>query len=300
MTPDRLGREIMALLVAAIIGGIILGGVYALIALGMVLAFRATQTFNFAHGELMLLPAFLVGFLEGDDFTFAISFLIAVSLSALTGALFYLLVLRRTTGLPVFMGVIATFGLATILDGIMGILFGSDQYQIAVPELPTGSIRIFGASISKSSLILGVFAILLAVLVAVIVRWTHVGKMIRAAGQDAVLASQCGINVRRVYVGSWVLAAVLAAIAGIAYGNIASVDSSITAIGLVAIPAIVIGGMDSVEGAIAGGVIIGIIQGFAQIYLGGQYVDAVTYGALLIILLLWPQGLFGTKQVVRA
>lgn len=290
----------MTLFVASLVSGLTLGGTFALIALGLVLAFRATRTFNFAHGELMLLGAFIVGYFQLRHVSTAVSLLVALTATAAVGAGFYLLVLRRMTGMSHFMSIIATFGLAAILDGTMGILFPALQYTITLPGVPTSNVHVFGAQVSAASLTLAAFAIALAVIVAAIVRFTHLGLMIRAAGQDPLLASQCGIKVRRLYTGSWAIAGLLAAVAGITYGSSAIVTTSIDNLGLVAIPAMVLGGMDSVGGAVVGGILVGLMQGFVQVYLGGQYVDVLTYTILLAALLVYPQGLFGTKEIVRA
>jgi branched-chain amino acid transport system permease protein len=290
----------MSRFVVSLVGGITLGGTYALIGLGLVLAFRATETFNFAQGELMALPAFIVGYFQAHNHqSFGVDLAISLVVIAVVGILFYVLVLQRTTGLPVFMSLIATLGLAAILDGIIAIIFGSNQYSITIPRLPKGVTIIAGARISTASIVLTIFTLILAGLVAGVMRFTNLGTRVRAAGQDAVLASQGGIQVRRLYMGSWAVAAVLAGIAGICYGSVAIVNTSMTELALSAIPAIMLGGLDSIEGAVIGGVIIGIIQGFTNTYLGGQYQDVVTYSLLLVILLTRPQGLFGTKQVAR-
>jgi branched-chain amino acid transport system permease protein len=289
--------------VVSLLGGAFVGGTLALIGLGLVLAFRATETFNFAHGELMLLPALLLGRMQtwqGTKLPWGVQLVISLAIVGAIGALMYMLVLRRTTGLPVFMGIIATLGLAAILDGIMTLIFGSQQYQVHTPGLPHGTVTVLGARVSAASLVLTVFSLGLALAVACWLRFTHAGANIRAAGQNAVLASQGGINVRRVYIGSWTLAAVLAGVAGISYASVSVADPSMVQLGLAAIPAIMLGGLDSVEGAVVGGIVVGIVQGFTATYLGGQYNDVVTYGLLLIVLLTYPQGFFGTKQVVRA
>lgn len=290
----------MVRFVATLIGGLTLGGTFSLIALGLVFAFRATKIFNFAQGEFLLLPAFIVGYLETRNLPFGVILTIALVVSALVGILFYVLVLNRTTGLPLFMGIIATLGLAAILDGVMGIMFKVGQYQVILPGTPKGSVTIFGAGVSKASLFFAGLTIVLALIVIAVVRFTHVGLSITAAGQDAVLASQCGLQVRRLHAASWAVAGILAAIAGIAYASTSTADVSMTSLGLAALPAIVIGGIDSIEGAVVGGIFIGLLESFTQTYLGGQYVDVITYVMLLLVLLLYPQGLFGSKEVVRA
>jgi branched-chain amino acid transport system permease protein len=287
-------------LVAAVVSGFTLGGTFALIALGLVFAFRATRTFNFAHGELMALPAFIVGYGQASHHPTWAFLAIALGASAVIGGGFYLLVLRRTTGMPFFMGIIATFGLAAILDGVMSIWFGANDYSIALTALPSGRVQIFGATVSSLSLTLAALTVILAIAVALIARFTPLGVKIRAAGQDPVLASQCGVRVSRLFLGSWMIAGLLAAIAGISYGSVQVVNTSFVSLALSAIPAMVIGGMDSIAGAVIGGIVIGMIQSFTQIYLGGNYVTLVTYCLLLVVLLIYPQGLFGTKEIVRA
>jgi branched-chain amino acid transport system permease protein len=286
--------------VTSIVGGFALGGTFSLIALGLVLAFRATRVFNFAQGELILLPAFIMGYAETHHVSLALSLTLAFVINAFIGVLFYILVLNRTTNLPLFMGIFATLGLAAILDGIMGIVFQAGQYQLVIPGIPKGSVFIFRAGISQESLYFAAFTILLAAIVAGVIRFTHIGLRITAAGQNALLASQCGLQVRRLHTTSWAVAAVLAATAGIVYGATTSASVSMITLGLAALPAIVLGGLDSIEGAVVGGMIMGLVDGFTATYLGGQYVDLVTYGMLLAVLLVYPQGLFGSKEVVRA
>jgi len=287
-------------LVVSLFGGGNLGGTYALVALGIVLAFRATGTFNFAHGQFMLLPAFIVGAWEAEQKApVGLSILVGLLVVSAIGVVFYLLVLQRTVGLLHFMGVIATFGLAAVLDGVMLIIYGSPQYTIDIGILPKGIVTILGARLSAEQLVLTAFTLLLAGIVAGALRFTPLGVKIRAAGQDAILASQGGINVRLIYMGSWALAAALAGVAGIVYGTSNLVNHTLVDVALAAFPAILIGGLDSIEGAVVGGLLVGIAQGFIATYLGPQYLDVVTYGLLLVVMLVFPQGILGTRTVTR-
>ena len=286
--------------VVALFGGVILGSTYALITLGLVLIYRATGTLNFAHGQLMLLAAFLVGKWTTDNSVpFFLAMPAAIVVTGALGALIYPLVLRRTAGMPHFMPVIATMGFAAMADGAFGIMFGANQYAIDVPGLPTGTVTIAGARLASSALLLGAMSIVIALAVAAVLRVTSIGRRLRAAGQNALLASQGGISVHRIFIGSWAVAAGLAAIAGIAYGATNVVTPSITALALLAFPAMLLGGMDSVEGAIVGGVGMGVLQSFTSSYLGGEVVNVVTYSLLLVVLLVRPEGLLGTKTVRR-
>jgi branched-chain amino acid transport system permease protein len=286
--------------IVSVAGGGALGGTYALVALGIVLAFRATGTFNFAHGQFMLFPAFLVGAWQAEHRTsLAVSIIVGLFVISGVGLAFYLLVLQRTVGMLHFMGVIATFGLAAVLDGVMLIVFGSPQYNIDFPGLPHGVVYLLGTRVSAASLVITAFTLVLAALVAAGLRFTPLGIRIRAAGQDAILASQGGLNVRVIYMGSWALAACLAGIAGVAFGTTNLVNSSLVDVALAAFPAILIGGLDSIEGAVIGGLLVGIAQGFIATYFGPQYLDVLTYGLLLVVMLVFPTGLLGTRTVTR-
>jgi branched-chain amino acid transport system permease protein len=287
-------------LIVSVFGGGNLGGTYALVALGIVLAFRATGTFNFAHGQFMLLPAFIVGAWEAEQKApIGVSILTGLVVVSAIGVVFYLVVLQRTVGLLHFMGVIATFGLAAVLDGVLLIVYGSPQYSIDIGIVPKGVVTILGARLSEEQLVLTAFTLLLAGIVAGALRFTPVGVKIRAAGQDAILASQGGINVRVLYMASWALAAALAGVAGIVYGTSNLVNHTLVDVALAAFPAILIGGLDSIEGAVVGGLLVGIAQGFIATYLGPQYLDVVTYGLLLLVMLVFPQGILGTRTVTR-
>ncbi len=290
----------MTRVIVSLLGGASLGGTYALIGLGLVLAFRATATFNFAHGELMLLPALIVAKLETTHgLSFGPSVLVAVVIGAAIAVAFYYLVLQRTTGMPHFMGIIATLGLAAILDGAIALKYGSSDYNLTIPFLPKGVVKVFGARVTSTSLVLTAFTLGLAFLVIAVTRWTQFGTQLRAAGQDAVLASQGGIHVRRLHAISWAVAAALAAIAGLTYGAVNVTGPSMTNVALLAFPAILLGGLDSIEGALVGGLLTGIAQGFITTYLGGQVVDVLTYLALLLVLIIRPRGLFGSEAVAR-
>lgn len=281
----------------SIVGGLNLGATYALLACGLVLIFRATQVLNFAHGGFMLVAAYATAVVAGGSpLSFLAALLVGLSAAALLGALFYRVVLARMTGLPHFMPVIATIGLASVIDAGVGLWVGARQYVIEVPGLPDGSVTILGANASKAELALsGISLAVVAIVIAVAAR-TDFGRRLRAAGQDPALASQSGINVNRIYLVSWVIAGALAAVAGITYSASNVVGPGIVPLALLAFPAMLLGGLDSLWGGLVGGLAIGVLQGFVATYLGGDAINAVTYGVLLAILLIAPSGLFGTVE----
>jgi branched-chain amino acid transport system permease protein len=286
--------------VSSILAGIMTGSMYALVALGMVLVFRSTQTFNFAQGDLMLVPAFFVGRWTADGtFSSGVAILVALVGAAVLGGLMYRLVLQRTTGMSPIIGVIATLGISSMLEGAVAIIFGSNTYTIKLDFMPAGTVTIFGVQVTWSSLTLAAFGFVLAGAVAAAVHLTQLGTQIRAAGQDPLLASQSGIQVRGLYLASWAVAGVLAAVAGIAYASTNLVSPDLATIAIATFPALILGGLDSIGGAILGGLIIGLVQGFTATYLGGNVQNVITYAILMIVLLVRPRGLFGTSAVAR-
>jgi branched-chain amino acid transport system permease protein len=290
----------MSELTAAVIGGLTLGAIYSLVTLGVVIIFRATETFNFAHGSFMLLAALIVGRLQSSTrLPFAILALISLGIVGALGALLFRFVLRSTVGRPHFVAVIATLGFAAIADGVIGIVFPETQYGITIPGISTHSTTIFGATFSTASLEISAFAVVLTVALVLVFRYTSFGVRIRAGGQDSLLASQGGINIHWVYLGSWALACVLAGVAGITYGSVNSVNSGIEDLALLAFPAALLGGLDSIPGSLIGGFGIGLVGGFVAAYAGGEYVTVVTYLILLVVMLFLPQGIAGTRSVRR-
>lgn len=290
----------MSELTAAVIGGLSLGAVYSLVTIGIVIVFRATETFNFAHGSFMLLGALIVGRLQhGSGLPFVLLALISLGIVGGLGALLFRLVLRSAVGRPHFVAVIATMGFAAMADGFIGIVFPQTQYSIAIPGLPKGSTTVFGATFATASLVISAFAVVLTVALVLVFRFTSLGVRIRAGGQDSLLASQGGINIHWVYLGSWALACVLAGIAGIAYGQVNSVNSGIENLALLAFPAALLGGLDSIPGSLVGGFGMGLVGGFVSAYIGGEYVTVATYLVLLVVMLFLPHGVAGTRTVRR-
>src|SRR3984885_774274 len=286
----------MSELAAAVIGGLTPGAICSLVTLGIVIIFRATETFNFAHGSFMLLAALIVGRLQsGSSLPFAVLALISLGIVGMLGALLFRFALRATVGRPHFVAVIETLGFAAVADGVIGIAFPQEQYSIVIPGLSAGSTTIFGATFGTASLEVSAFAVVLTVALVLVFRYTSLGVRIRAAGQNSLLASQGGINIHWVYIGSWALACVLAGIAGITYGSVNSVNSGIEDLALLAFPAALLGGLDSIPGSLIGGFGIGILQGFVAAFWGGQYVTVVTYSVLLVVILFLPHGIVGTR-----
>jgi branched-chain amino acid transport system permease protein len=290
----------MSSIVDVLANGLWLGSTYALIALGMVLVFRATQTLNFAQGELMLLPAYIVAKLSvSSGLPVYAAVCLAIAVTAAVGAIIYLVLLRHTVGMSMFVSVVVTMGVAIVLDGLMAIIFGPNDQYYKLPGLPTGTVSALGSRISLFTIVMGALSFGLALVVAGVLRYTYAGMRLRAAGQDTLLASQGGINVSRICLISWSIAGALAAVAGISYGASNVVNVSVIALALNAFPAMLLGGLDSIEGAILGGAIIGLVQAAVSVYANGALAGVVSYFVLLLTLLFLPHGIFGTREVAR-
>jgi branched-chain amino acid transport system permease protein len=286
--------------VTSVAGGLSLGGVYALIALGIVLAYRATGTFNFAQGQMMIFGAFFVGQWQASR---TLPSELAVGVSVLIvggiGGLFYLLVLQRTTGHFRFMGFIATLALAIAMDGLIQLLFGTPQYTLRFGWMPSGTIAVLGAPVDQASLATSAFSFTLAFVIAATFRFTNLGRRATAAGRNPLLASQSGIDVRRTYIWSWSIAGALGALAGTIYAMTHVVNNSTTEVALTAFPVLLLGGLDSIGGAILGALIIGLFQSFIATYFDPQLLNVATYALLLVVMLVMPRGLFGSQAVAR-
>lgn len=281
-------------LVIALASGISLGGTYALVILGLVLARRGTGVLSFAHGELMVVAGFVTGWALTQHEAFVVALILGVAASSVLATGFYQLALRQMVGLPEFMGVTATLGFAIILEGIIGLLFGGNEYTIALPGLSNSVVAIGDVRISATSVVVGFGGIVIAAVIAAALRYTQTGTQIRAAGQDALLASQGGVNVRWTFVASWAVSGALAGLAGIGYGSSTIVNSDLQSVMYAAVPALFLGGMDSIIGALVGSLILGLLQGFITTYIGGGELNMISYLLMLIVMLIRPHGLFGS------
>lgn len=289
----------MTQLAAAVLSGLVVGSVYSLIAVGLVLAFRATETFNFAHGQFMLLGAFVVARLQLVGLGFWASVGAAFLVVGIGAVAMHWSVLRGLIGLPAFLAIVATIGVATFLDGVMAIWFGSTDYRIELPLAFQGTVSVLGVRVGQQALVFAGIGYILVAGVALFLRATRLGTRLRAVGQDPLLASQGGINVNRYHAATWFIVGVLAVVAGVAYASRSLVSLGLPEVALLAFPALLLGGLDSVEGSIAGGVAIGLLQGVVSTYWSSDVLVPVTYASLLLVILFLPHGLFGTRRVVR-
>lgn len=280
--------------------GIAIGSLYGLIALGIVLVYKSTQVFNFAHGELVALGAYFLS-------TFALLFkglpwlaiVVTLVAMALVGVVMYVLVIRYMMDKPLLPTVMATIGIGLVIRACVLIFYGPSPvvYDALIPRdvLILGGVRI-----AVSDIIVTAIALVLIGVFALVFERTRFGLEMRAVASQREAAVLSGVNAGRVFAIALAIGTFLAGLAGVLLANTTVVAPSLEDIALIAFPAVIIGGSTSIPGAVVGGLIVGILQKFVTGTIGPDAAVAVVYALLLIVLLVRPQGIFGRKDVVRA
>jgi branched-chain amino acid transport system permease protein len=287
--------------------GLALGALYALVALGFVIIYKATGVINFAQGGLVLLGAYLTyNAHETWHLPFVVAVMFGVAACAVFGALVERVVLRRMVGQPVFAVIMVTIGLLYVIEQIVGSVWGPDTHNMGDPwgleTVKLGSVIV----LVRDLWTIGLAAAVLAAFF-VFFRYSRLGVAMRATALDQEAAVAQGISARRVFAVSWAIAGGVATLAGVMLASgPANVQPATEFIALLAFPAIILGGLDSPGGAVVGGVLIGVVQdltsGYAPRYatfLGAGFGSVAPYAVMVLILLVKPYGLFGTRQVRR-
>ncbi len=279
--------------------GIAGGGIYALIALGTVVIFKSSQTFNFAMGEMMMLSAY---FFYTAAVTFALGPVLGL-IVALIGAVAVALLIERFAlrpmmGRPFIAVVMVTFGIGSILRGIVGMVWGPADLQI--PAILARTPVIIGGMFIPGKTARA-FAIAVAIVCALIgfLRYSRAGIALRAAAADQITAYSMGIDVRRVVAFSWVIAAITGCISGVLMANVNSLNPSLGLVALNVLSVIILGGMNSIGGVLVAGLLIGWLESVTGWWFGTEFREITPYVLALLILLVRPTGLFGSTQVER-
>ena len=284
-------NQVLQLLLA----GVAQGCVYALVALGFVLIYKATETVNFAQGDLMMLGGFFAltaSVIMGWPYWATILF--AVAAMAAVGMLIERIVLRPVLGQPAFTVVMLTIGVGYVLRGVVTMApgWGTDTYTFPTP-FADGTFRIGEVIIAVQQVAVIVMTAALVSVLYVFFRFSKLGVAMQATSQNQLAAAYMGIPVRRVNMMIWGLSAGVAAFAGILLAPVTFVHSNMGFIGLKAFPAAVVGGFGSVPGAIVGGLIIGLVEAVAGRYMPEGFKDVAAYVVVLAVLMIKPSGIFG-------
>lgn len=281
------------------VNGLAAGAIYALVALGLVLAYKATEVLNFAHGDLLMLAAFVGWALSGPaGLPFAAALVLTLAIVAALAYAIEALLVRRIVGQPQFAGVMLTIALAFMLRGAVSMGFGPESRSLPTPwtgqTTAVAGVVVADLSAVILAVVLGVTAALLLFL-----RHTRLGVAMQAASQNQLAAFLNGVPVKRVNSLVWALAGALAALAGVLVAPVTLVDTSLWFVMLKSLAALVLGGFGSLAGAIVGGLLIGLIeQGFGVWGPDGSK-DVVAYAVLIAVLVLRPQGLLGEAHGKR-
>ena len=285
------------------ISGIALGCLYALIAVGFVLILKATDILNFAQGEVIMLSAFICYFLVT---TFHVPFLVAVLLTGLIAGLMGIvterLVLRPMLGEPVFAVVMVTIGLSIFLRSMAGILFGHNNLVFPSP-FPKEAVRMGGIVLSQTEIWIMLSTFVLITVFFIFFKYSRMGLAMRGTADDQDVALLMGISVKQVFALIWAVSFVTAAVSGVFLANVMVINLGLSFVAISAFPAIILGGLESIPGAIIGGLAIGIIENLAGGYLdqviGGGVKDVTPFVVLFLVLMIRPYGLFGKKEIER-
>ena len=302
----------MGFFVEVLISGLMAGVLYSLVALGFVLIFKASGVFNFAQGAMVLFAALtFVRLLDILKDTFApimLSLLITIVAMVLLAMAVERMVLRPLVNQPGISLFMATLGIAYFLDGFGQTIWGSDIYTLDI-GIPKESIFILesvfegGVLVASEDLIATVVAGLLVVTLAIFFQKTRIGRALRAVADDHQAAQSIGIPLNYIWVIVWTVASLVALVAGVIWGSKLGVQFSLSLIALKALPVLILGGFESVLGAVIGGLIIGAGEKLSEIYLGPYVGGGIEYWFAYMLalgfLMFRPQGLFGEVHIDR-
>lgn len=289
-----------------LLSGIAVGSIYALAALGFVLIYKSSRVINFAHGQFIAIGDFATYALATwAKLPFWLAALLAILATAFLGFAVEKIFLKRMVGQPIISVIMVTIGLASVLDGLMYLTpFGSGNFSYP-PFLPPGGLSLGGVSISYTQLLAIGFTAIFLLLFTWFFRRSTLGVSMRAVADDQMASMSVGVSVERVFALAWAVAGLTAAAAGIVVGTVSGLNQGgLIGIGLAVFPAVILGGLDSIPGAVVGGVTIGVLQQLAAGYLnqyvpGGGTEYVLPFVVLLVMLWFKPYGLFGIEEIER-
>ena len=293
----------MTTLIQSIVNGMATGCLYALIAMGFVIIYKATGVLNFAQGELMMVCSFFCywAFVELHLPVWLV-ILLTIVFAFTLGYTIETIILRPMIGEPLFSVIIVTIGISMLIVSGVGMTWGHGEFVFPkwVTETP---LHLSGVIIGPMQLVLAGAVVVLGISYFIFLRKTNVGLAMMAVASNQDTALLMGVNVKMIFALSWCIAAGVATIAGVLFASVLILDMNMRFIAFRAFPAAVLGGLDSIPGAILGGLFIGVTENLAGVYLdhffGGGIKEITAFIILLLILLIRPYGLLGTKEIER-
>lgn len=287
-----------------VVTGFALGMVYALIAIGFVIILKCSEAFNIAQGHFVMIGGYLgYTYLVLFHLPVGISLLLAIVTAIIMGLLIERLTLRPLVGQPVLAIVMMTIALSTVLEGLATLIWGG-EYKTYHGVLPTLTLNLGGISIPSESLIGLIVSVVAVAILLFLFHYTKIGLAMRATAEDLQVVQSVGIKATTVYAVSWIIACVVGVIGGILLGGVSGVKIELSTIGLKAFAVVLLGGVNSIGGAIVAGIILGISENIAAGYLdpllpGGGMAQVFPFIVMIIVLIFRPHGLFGLVTIER-
>jgi branched-chain amino acid transport system permease protein len=286
-----------------LVTGLVTGSVYALVALGFVLIYKSTSIINFAQGEFVLVGAYVCLWVTVDlGVPFIPAFILTMGASVILGLLVERLVLRPMIGEPIISVIMVTIGLAALLKALVIILWGIDL-KVFPPIFSQEPIYLGQVVISEVYIWTFLFAFVFLGIFAAFFKFSRIGIAMRAVAADQIVAQSMGIPVKLVFAIAWCIAAIVSGVGGILIGNINGINITLADFGLKVFPAVIFGGLDSILGAIIGGLTVGVLEnlmgGYLDQYFGGGVKEVAPFVVLIIVLMIKPYGLFGIEEIER-
>jgi branched-chain amino acid transport system permease protein len=284
--------------------GLALGMVYALIAIGFVVILKCSNAFNIAQGHFVLIGGYLgYTFLVPLHLPIWAALLAAIVVAALLGLLIERLAIRPLVGQSELPVVMMTIALASVLEGLVTLIWGG-EYKTYHGVLPTITLKLGGISVPPESLIGLIVSVVAMALLMLLFRYTKIGLAMRATAEDLQVVQSFGIRATTVYAVSWVIASIVGVIGGILLGGVSGVMIPLAEIGLKAFAVVLLGGVNSIGGAIVAGIILGVLENVAAGYLdpllpGGGLAQVFPFVVMIIVLIFRPHGLFGLSRIER-
>jgi branched-chain amino acid transport system permease protein len=289
----------MTTFVQLLVSGISVGFIYGLIAVGFVLIYKSSQIFNFAQGEMVMSGAFLVWSFLNLGIAPALAILLVLAIVGLAGYGLERFPLRPMIGQPILATIMITIGIGIFLKGL-ALLLWSHNIGIKYPDIITEkTISVFSVPISNVTIGIFFFGLILVILLSLFFNHSRTGLHMRAAAESHQLAQSMGIRVTQAIAQSWAIAAIVATLGGFLLGYIRGIDFGLIDIGLVAVAAALVGGLESFKGAILGGVIMGVAQTFTGGYIGYGLKEVVPFLIMVLVLIFKPYGLVGLVKIER-
>ncbi len=292
------------LLLQLMVNGIIIGTLYGVVAMCFVLIYKSTRVVNFAQGEFLLIGAWTCwALLVKFELPFYIGFPITLVFMLVFGVLLQIVVLRPMIGEPIISVIMVTIGLSMFFQSLMSMMFGG--FARPFPQVfETVSVNILGLQIQSAYIMSLIISVVIMIGFYYFFKYSKTGLAMRATAFDQQVAQSLGISVKHVFAAAWAISAMVSALAGVVVGMVNGVSSALSFFGIKVFPAVILGGLDSIIGAIVGGLVVGVLENLAEffdsqwLHIGNMYTIAPFY-ALVIILMIKPYGFFGTKAIER-